>query len=184
MQALSPSVVEEFCKLCDLAHEAWLNHLELFDNNPRVAELMNSFAGDELARLSIITQEYSLLQIVKLHDKAVMNGKVTLGIDYVLKYGGWSDSVRNSLEKLTKELNDFASQLREVRNKSLSHNDLATIVAGTTLGEFAKGADNRYFEALKEFVNIVHDQVIGGPRPFNTLVKNDVGAFLATIKPR
>ena len=183
MHALPASVVVEFCKLCDRAHEVWLNHRELFDNNQRAAELTNSFAGEELERLSIISQEYSLLQIAKLHDKAVMNGNVTLGIDYVLTYGGWSNSVRNHLNELAEELKGFASQLRDARNKSLSHNDLATIVAGATLGEFADGADEEYFKALKEFVNTVHDQVVGGPWPFNDLVRGDVAAFLDTIKP-
>lgn len=181
--ALSASVVVEFCKLCDRAHEAWLNHLELFDNNPRAAELMKSFAAEELARLSIISHEYSLLQIVKLHDSAVMNGKITLGIDYMLTYGGWSDSVRPRLEDMAKELNGFASQLRGVRNKLLSHNDLAAIVAGAPLGEFAKGADEKYFKALQEFVQTVHEEVVGGPWLFNDLVKNDVAAFLEMIKP-
>src|SRR5665213_3541588 len=170
--ALSASVVVEFCKLCDRAHELWLNHLELFDNNPRETELMKSFAREELVRLSIISHEYSLLQIVKLHDRAVMNGNVNLGIDYVLKYGGWSDSVRDHLEKLAKELDDFADQLLGARNKILSHNDLATIVAGATLGEFAKGDDEKYFKALKEFVQTVHEEVIGGPWAFDDLVIN------------
>jgi hypothetical protein len=84
---------------------------------------------------------------------------------------------------LAKELGDFAKQLLSARNKILSHNDLATIVAGARLGEFANGADEEYFKALQEFVNTVHDEVIGGPWPFNDLVKNDVEAFLATIKP-
>ena len=184
MHVLSASVIVEFCKLCDWAHQVWLNHRELFDNNQRATELMKSFAREELVRLSIISHEYSLLQIVKLHDRAVMNGNITLGIDYMLTYGGWSDSVRSRLEDLAKELNGFAAQLRDVRNKSLSHNDLATIVARATLGEFAKGADEKYFKALKEFVQTVHEEVIGGPWAFNDLVINDVAAFLATIKPR
>jgi hypothetical protein len=98
---------------------------------------MTSIASCELKRLLIISHEYSLLQIIKLHDKAVMNGNITLGIDYVLAYGGWSDSVRDRLEVLAKELNGFASQLRGVRNKILSHNDLPTILAGAKLGMFA-----------------------------------------------
>lgn len=183
MQVLSASDIEEFCKLCDRAHEVWLNHLELFDNNKRKAELMNSFAADELARLCIISQEYSLLQIAKLHDKAIMNGSATLGINYVLTYGEWSDSVRYRLEDLAKELSDFASQLRAARNKILSHNDLVTRVTNTTLGEFAEGNDEKYFKALQEFVDTVHDEVVGGPYTFNTLAINDVAAFLATIKP-
>ncbi len=144
---------------------------------------MKSIASCELKRLSVISQEYSLLQVIKLHDKAVMNGNVTLGIDYVLKYGGWSDSVRSRLEELARKLDGFASQLRDVRNKILSHYDLATILAGAPLGSFAKGEDEKYFEALQEFVNIVYGEVIGGPYPFNNLVKNDIAFFLRTIKP-
>jgi hypothetical protein len=90
MQALSASVIVEFCKLCGWAYEAWLNHRELFDQNPRAAELQNSWAGDALARLSVISQEYALLQVVKLHDRAVVSGNVTLGIDYIVTYGGWT----------------------------------------------------------------------------------------------
>ena len=145
---------------------------------------MNSFAGEELARLSIISQEYSLLQIAKLHDKAVIKGNITLGIDYVLTYGDWSYSLRDRLKKLADELTDFASQLRDARNKFLSHNDLSAIVAGGTLGEFANGADKKYFMTLEEFVNTVHEEVVGGPWAFNNLVINDVAAFLATINPR
>lgn len=183
MQAPSASVVVEFCRLCGWAYEAWLNHRALFDQNPRVAELQKCLAGDTFARLSVISQEYALLQVVKLHDRAVVSGNVTLGIDYIVTYGGWSGSIRAHLDMLATKLNNFASQLRDARNKCLSHNDLATIAAGATLGEFPNGADEEYFEVLQEFVNTVHEQVVGGPWPFNDLVKNDVAAFLATIKP-
>jgi AbiU2 len=183
MAALSQSVALEFCKLCGWAYEAWLNHRELFDLNPRTAELQKSFAGDELARLSVISQEYSLLQIAKLHDPAVVSRKVTLGIDYVVTYGAWSPGTRTQLESLRTKLNEFGAQLRDVRNKSLSHNDLAQIVAGATLGEFQSGEDELYFQSLQEFVDIVHGEVLGGPWPFNDLVKNDVAAFMAVLRP-
>lgn len=182
MRAFSVSVVQEFCNLCQWTYEVWLNHLELFDNNPRLARPRNSYVKKELNRLSIISQEYGLLQLFKLHDNAVMYGNITLGIDYVFRYGGWSDSVRLRLQVLKKELDGFASQLRGVRNKILSHHDLATILAGAPLGAFAKGDCEKYFKALQEFVDTVHDEVIGGRWPFCNLVKNDVGAFLVRIK--
>ena len=180
---LSRLDVEQFCTLCDKAHEYWLNYLELFDNNPRNAEICNSSAGKEWERLSNISHEYSLLQVVKLHDKAVMNGNINLGLDYMLTYGGWSDSVSARLKELKIELDCFASQLLDARNKILSHNDLATIEANTTLGAVAKGADEKYFKALKEFVDLVHSEVIGGPYPFNNFVKNEIAFFLRAIKP-
>lgn len=183
MAALSKPVTIEFCKLCNWAYETWLNHYELFDRNPRATELQKSLAGDELARLSIISQEYSLLQIRKLHDPAVVSGKITLGIDYVVTYGAWSASTRSKLEELRTKLNVFGDQLRDVRNKSLSHNDLASLLVGATLGEFPTGDDEKYFQTLQEFANLVHTEVVGGPFPFNDLVKNDVAAFLAALQP-
>jgi hypothetical protein len=183
MHMLSASVVRDFCTLCDKAHEYWLNYLELFDKNPRNAELCNSSVGKEWERISDISHEHSLLQIVKLHDKADMNGNINLGIDYILTNGGWSDSVRSHLEELAKQLGGFASQLLGARHKILSHNDLATIKQNATLGEFAEGADEKYFKGLQEFVDTVHDKVIGGPWQFDDRVKNEVAAFLATIKP-
>ena len=83
MPALSHQVVIEFCKLCDWAYQVWLNHRELFDDNPRSAELQKSMAADAFLRLSKISHEYTLLQIAKLHDRAVIAGEVTLGIEYV-----------------------------------------------------------------------------------------------------
>ena len=183
MAPFSPAAALEFCKLCDWAYEAWLSHREMFDLNPRAAELLKSFAAEQLARLSIISQEYSLLQIAKLHDPAVVSGKITLGIDYVVTYGAWSQTTRSQLETLRLKLNGFGSQLRDIRNKSLSHNDLAQIVAGATLGAFQPGEDELYFQTLQDFVNIVHSEVVGGPWPFNDLVKNDVAAFMGLLRP-
>ncbi len=183
--ALSVRLAEEFITICDWTHEVWLHHRELFDDNPRAAELISaSFTAHEFARLSIISQEYSMLQIVMLHDKAVVSGNLTLGIDYIVQYGGWSQPIFDRLISLQDKLDLFAKPLRNARNKVLSHNDLSTIVAQKTLGEFASGDDVRYFKTLKEFCAVVHEEVLEGPcLLFNTLVKNDVVAFLAAIKP-
>ena len=123
------------------------------------------------------------MQIAKLHDPAVVSGKITLGIDYVVTYGAWNPTTRTQLEILRTKLNGFGTQLRDVRNKSLSHNDLAQIVAGATLGEFQPGDDELYFQSLQELVNVVHGEVVGGPWPFNDLVKTDVSDFMALLRP-
>lgn len=183
MAAHSRRVTEEFCKLCDLAYEAWLNHRELFDENPRALELQKSIAADALERLRKISHEYTLLQIAKLHDPVVVAGQITLGVEYMVKYGAWHTQIATKLVKLAERLNAFASGLRTVRNKALSHNDLAAVLSGEALGNFAKGDDIEYFNTLQEFVNEVHAEVIGGPWPFNDLVKNDAAHLMAVIKP-
>jgi hypothetical protein len=183
MLAVSAPVVIEFCKLCNWAYVTWLNHRELFDRNPRAADLQHSLAADTLGRLSVISHEYALLQIIKLHDRAIVAGNVTLSIEYMIRYGGWRDPILTELREVATKLDQFASELRSTRNKVLSHNDLATIIAGANLGSFSDGNDEDYFRLLQTFVDIVHSQVVGGPYPFDDLTRNDVAAFLATLKP-
>jgi hypothetical protein len=183
MAAHSVQVMQAFCKICDWTYQVWLNHREMFDDNPRAEELQKSMGADALARLRTISHEYTLLQIAKLHDPVVVAGQVTLGIDYIVKYGGWSGETALKLGKLTEKLNGFAKGLRSVRNMSLSHNDLAAVLSCATLGEFERDEDIQYFATLQQFVDVVHGEVIGGPWPFNDLVKNDVVALLAMLKP-
>ena len=183
MPALSCRVVEEFCKLCDWSFQVWLNHRELFDDNPRASELQNSMGAEALSRLRIISHEYTLHQIAKLHDRAVVSSEVTLGVEYVVKYGGWDQPVLAKLTELANQLNQFARGLRALRNRALSHNDLAAILSSSVLGEFDKDEDIKYFKTLQEFVNVIHEEVIGGPAPFDDLVRNDVAALMAIIKP-
>lgn len=71
---------------------------------------------------------------------------------------------------------------KEPRNKILSHNDLDTIMNGKDLGTFNKGEDEIYFDALKKFVNLLHENVVGCPYPFYELMENDVAFFMHDFK--
>ena len=174
MSALTPRVVKEFCKLCDWAYEVWVTHRVLFDDNPDINLMMQGKSAHLLERLSIITHEYSLHQLIKLHDPAVQVGRVNLSLEYVVNYGGWDQKTISILRPLHDTLiKELASRIRPARNRCLSHNDLKTVLDDSSLGKFDKDADCRYFEALQEFVNVIHDKSIGGPYPFNEIAKND-----------
>lgn len=88
MNPISPDVAERFCKLCGWAYECWVIHKRLFDDNER-REATIAKAALFTTRLSIITQEYSLLQICKLHDPAVQKSTINLTIDYIVRFGAW-----------------------------------------------------------------------------------------------
>ncbi|WP_298236573.1 hypothetical protein [uncultured Azohydromonas sp.] len=181
MSALSARIVEEFCKLCDWSYQVWINHRELFDDNHRTPELLQSKGAHAFERLRKISHEYTILQIAKLHDGAVVSGNITLGIDYIVKFGGWSPAISLELERLAGQLSSFSKQLRAPRNQLLSHNDLAAILSGNPLGEFNPGEDIKYFEVLQNFVNIVHNEVMGTPFPFDDLAENDAEILMAMI---
>ena len=183
MSGFSQQVVKEFCSICSWTFEVWQNHKALFDDNPKQELLKSSKGAAVFARVNTISQEYVLHQIIKLHDPAVMRGNVTLGIEYIIRFGAWDQATLNSLNLLAAKLDAFAKQLRTVRNKILSHNDLEAILNGGELGSFPEGEDVEYFNALQEFVNLVHDYEIGGPYPFPNFVEADVLGLMSVIRP-
>jgi hypothetical protein len=182
MDALSPVVASKFCELCERAHAVWRIHRVLFDDSPNKTALVNSPAGPAMIHVSEISQEYLLLQIRKLHDPAIQRDRATLGIDYILRFGGWDAPTLARLQTLKIDLDKFSSQLREVRNRILCHNDIEIHLKGETLGDFPSGEDILYFEKLQEFVNIVHERVFGSPSPFSDNPDKEAAALLSALE--
>ena len=180
MNAVSKETALEFCKLCNWAYECWSTHKQLFDSN-RNRENTLGKARYFTSRLSIITQEYSLQQICKLHDPAIQQDKVNLTIDYICRFGDWAESSTNILT-IQKNLSSLATKLNAARNKLLAHNDLETIMKNETLGEFPLGADEQYFKELQNLVNLVHEKWFECPYPFNDLAIADANEFIQLLK--
>jgi hypothetical protein len=66
--------------------------------------------------------------MAKLHDPAVMSGRVNLSLAYILDYGGWDVATAGRLRALRNQLDDLDRQIRPARNRILSHNDLVTLL--------------------------------------------------------
>ena len=182
MNAHSEIVVRKFCEICQATYDAWRTHRVLFHKNPRETELIKSPAGKALIRLSIITQEYFLHQVSKLHDPAVQKDQVNLGIDYIVKFGGWDGTTKSKLQLLQKQLEELPKKIRPARNKIVAHNDLETFLNEPTLGAFPDEADTEYFKALEEFINIVHENVVGTPWHFSINVDAESQLLLSSLK--
>lgn len=170
----------KFCEACNWAYEVWATHRALFEENLN-DELNIRKSPSFFKRLSIITQEYTLLQIAKLHDPAISQRKFfNLTIDFIVSCGDGRQS--KELKAIAKNLKNFGDQLLEARKKLLAHNDLNTIEQEATLGKFRKGQDEEYFQTLQKFVNEVHNTWIGGPYIFNDLAKADAEEFLSLLE--
>ena len=176
---LSKEVALEFCNTCNWAYESWLTHRNLFDDNTDIEDNLGQ-AKYFSHRLSVMTQEYTLLQITKLHDPAIMKNSLNLTLEYILRFGGWNKNT-DEVGSLKLDLDELYHKIKKSRNKVIAHNDLETIMRKDHHGEFAKDLDTKYFEKLQEFVNIVHDKFLEGPFPFNDLAQNDVIEFLNVL---
>jgi hypothetical protein len=177
MSRLTPQIVTEFWELCNATYESWLARRGLFEDNAELEQLGRTHCAEFLRHLSIVTARDVLHQIAKLHDPPTMFGQNNLSVAFVVDCGLWDRETRMLIGALKAKLDAFAALLREVRNKLTAHNDLATILAGRSLGQFPVGADIEYFKNLQEFI----DLVAGEPRPFNDLVRNDARAFVEAL---
>lgn len=179
MRIISSDAAKKFCELCNWAYEAWITHKSLFDNNA-LPERNIGKSAYFTSRLSIITQEYVLLQIAKLHDPSIQRNSLNLTIDYFIRFGDWGENDA-IVSNLAKSLSELWLSIKPARHKLLAHNDLEALVNDVGLGSFSEGLDEKYFEQLQQLVNFIHDKWVGGPYPFNDLAVSDVEEFLALL---
>ena len=180
MAVMSREIALKFCEMCNWVYESWTTHKKLFDKNDNADRNIGKCAYFT-SRLSIITQEYSLQQVAKLHDPAIQGKSRNLTIDYVVRFGEWNESIQE-VEGIAARLVGLRDSIILARHKILSHNDLETIMANEPLGGFAEDTDEEYFEALQELVNRVHEKWLDGPYPFNDLAGSDVDEFLHLLE--
>ncbi len=179
--ALSRALLDRLWNQCNWAHEVWSLRRALIDGNRRKRTLVRGPHIDFITTAGNALQEYVLLQIAKLHDRAVVAGRVCLTLEYVVEYGGWDEATQRKLGTLKKRLDAFEIRIRSARNRLISHNDLATVLNEQPLGSFEAGADQRYFKALQLFVSSAYQGAVGGPcAPFSTL-KTDTQRAVAAL---
>lgn len=180
---MTQDIALKFCRACEWAYETWVTHKYLFDLNTNTTGILRKAASFS-NRLSIITQEYALQQIAKLHDPAVQNNSLNVSIDLVVRFGEWGDR-EAEIKAITTRLSEFWGHVSTARNKLLAHNDLKTILADESLGGFPEGEDDQYFSALQELVNAVSAKWSDSPvYPFNDLAIADVHEFLNMLNTK
>lgn len=181
---LTSDEISAFCSRCNWAHECWQLRKYLFDENPELELLQAPENAHFFQRILEITQEYWIQQVAKLHDPAEQNKHSNLALAYIYERGDWSAPTKARLQVIKERLDKFFALIKDTRNQLLAHNDRDSILDERPMGAFEAGADSQYFSDLQEFANLVHEQAIGGPFPFDGLVPNDVEIFMRTFRIR
>ena len=182
MSALSRQVVQAFADACTEAYLSWSAFCHLFPTGLKSSDIKSDQAGRALAVVNCAMHEHFLHQVCKLHDPVVQLGEINLGIEYIVKYGGWGEPEKTQLQNLQIKLDRFAGKLKSARNKILSHNDLKTILENAQLGAFDQNDDVKYFDTLQEFTNIVYSDVVGSNFSFPTEIAADTTTLLNILK--
>lgn len=178
MQLTHRQAVELFCEQANWAYECWVTHKKLFDENSD-SEKTLSKAIYFFCRLSVITQEYSILQICKLHDPASSGGKCNISILYMIEKFGPD---LPELKKIKEKMDAFYCIVKNPRNKLLAHNDGRSLALGESMGAFEEGLDEEYFDNLKKFADLVSRKYLSTPFVYNDLSVADVCEFLEVLR--
>lgn len=180
--ALSKLLLDRLFEQCNWAHEVWTLRRAMFDGNRRKRTLDRGPHTYFLYHLQNILTEYVTIQIAKLHDQAVVAGRVSLTLDYVVEYGGFDVPTKKKLARIRATLDKLGSILRQPRNKLIAHNDLAAVMQDAPLGEFAAGMDTRYFQSLQRFLKAAYVGAIGEPcADFSTFSKSDAAGVIRAL---
>ena len=158
------SDAQAFCDLCQWVYECWTTHSNLFaclpqhiqeERNVPIGDFLETAYGRCLIRLNEISQQYTILQVAKLHDPALQGRNENLSIDFFQNQEYWSEEEMPTIRDIASELDGHYRRIEDLRNKILAHNDRSVFVTGSPLGSFPEGDDETYFRALGQFCSMV-----------------------------
>lgn len=180
--SLSQALLDRFYEQCNWTHEVWTLRRALFDGNRRKRTLERGPHTYFLNYLQTILTEYVMLQVAKLHDPAVVSGRVSLTLDYIVEYGGWDSATRGRLVRSKRTLDKLGSVMKLPRNKLIVHNDLSTVMQDASLGTFSAGADTNYFKFLQRFMTCAYVGATGSPcADFSKFTKGDALSVISAL---
>jgi cation transport regulator ChaC len=161
-------IVNVFCEDCIWVHAMRDHFKALFESGDKRKSLLQECAKTFFGDLSLVLQEYLLLQIAKILDPHSSGaGKTNLTANYLLSLN-WDSGTKAALEVEAVALNAFREKIAAARNKLLSHTDVQARVEGAELGEFLPEEEEQFWAALQRFVDAAHEDAIGGPCPIDS----------------
>ncbi|MCY4558642.1 MAG: hypothetical protein OXF79_20160 [Chloroflexi bacterium] len=170
---------QAFCDQCQWVYECWLTHSHVFEclparlqeeRNVPVGEFVETSVGRCLGRLNEISQQYSILQVAKLHDPAQQGANENLSIDFFVRQNFWSKDEKSAIAGIATELDVLYRKILDARNKILAHNDRSAFLNDIPLGSFQEGEDEIYFGALGRLCSIIWNKFPNRSWPYGNRV--------------
>jgi AbiU2 len=157
------ATVKAFCEECVWARCARTHFADLYESGGKRIELLSEVAHTFFGDLTIILQEYILLQQSKLTDPASSGaGKNNLTTNYLLTLD-WEDKTRKELVVANETLMQFRDKIIHARRKLIAHTDVESRLISNVLGSFDQSEEREFWSALQHFASTAHDAACGGP---------------------
>jgi hypothetical protein len=157
------SIVLGFCQECVWTWSIRAHFAQLYESGEKRHQLLAEIARTFFHDMNLALLEYVLLQQCKLTDPASSGaGKDNLTTNYIVGLP-WKAETQKLLSKENDELMKFREQINDARRLLVAHTDLRTRIDQVVLGSFTKAEESQFWVALQRFVNIAHEEAVGGP---------------------
>jgi len=170
-------MIEKFCDQCVRLKILYNEYIYLYESNEQRLKLLGEVANNFFYDLQGILIEYLILSICKLTDPPHSRQGDNLTVKYLLKNIEPDVIQKLGLNTLSDKIHNFRDYIDRARNKIIAHLDKDTALNQKTLGAFPEYETGKFWDALQEFVNKVHDHYLNGILPldaFNPSGANDL----------
>lgn len=146
----------------------------LYSSGSRVERLLNETALVFFGDLNAILQEYVLLQICKLTDRAesyvptVKHKVPNLTVEHLNALLKVEGLLTPEIEAAASGLAHYRTFVEPSRNKLISHLDKTTVLGSNVFGAHSKKEVSSFFENLQRYCDSVGEAVLEGPLDFRT----------------
>ncbi|TVQ83789.1 MAG: hypothetical protein EA357_05030 [Micavibrio sp.] len=183
-------ITESFLEVCRWAYICFTYHEEIGAGLKKI----RGVAGEPRWRsraapyffhdLSAIMQEYTLLQMAKLHDEAETYGKTNISIHYIKEKLNWNRDEKQAINSIVAKMTEFYKRIKDARNKVIAHNDRNAYQDNHRLGCFIAEQDNEWFGCLEELADRVSQKFLGVPYSLSedSFATTDVNEFLQIVE--
>lgn len=178
--------VESFLALrqeCIWVQSCFNTFCMLFDSGTGTLTVLEQAAPAFFRDINIILLEHFTLQVCRITDPALSNGRENLTIKNLnlalQEEGIFSLEIDDSSERIHK----FRSLVVDARNKIVSHADKANILSRKDSNSHSETDVEEFFAALYRYVDLVGEALSVGPLDFKyTGSDGDAEALLACLR--
>jgi hypothetical protein len=152
-----------FREQCIWLQDCYNAYAALYDTGDDTKQLLHAAASLFFRDLNLILIEYVLLQVCKITDPPVTLGHPNLTIDHVNDELRKANLMTPEIEQYAAGMKSYCRQIKDARNKLISHLDRDTILNQLELGAHAQQDVETFFNNLHGYTDAVGVAVGEGP---------------------
>jgi len=152
----------------------WIMYVQIFGTNSHRIDIVNQTASNFLQEFQWLIIDNMVLSISKLTDAAEMRKNTNLSLSFLInKVAELGDEdLTKELSAILEQLKDSIEHFRDIRNKRIAHNDLATAKNKDTepLPGVSRKDVNVALQYISDFLNKIEQKYLNSTTAYDMTI--------------